>query len=271
MKSLTLTLCLAAVAALTAPARADNYKFPIPHDPVAPAVLLDEGDFRVMVGGRTVATEHFAWSYHRDSLLVTSEFVQRLADGDSILKHANVIVRAFDYDLNTYQSVLFRSGRQLGLRALTRGDTVITAFREANEQGEGVTYLSPPGRTFALEPMSLSLIDVIARYYGGRGLDSAPINLFVVGNPDTIQSGVVRLVGTEALRWGARPVTARKFALAVGPSQFLFWVAPQGWMLRAEMPADGITVERVAAPVKRAAPPKPRPGSSAAPAAPSSK
>jgi hypothetical protein len=264
VKSRIATLSL--LLALAAPAIAANYKFTIPNDPKAPPKALDEGDFNILVNGRAIAREHFAWAYHRDSLLVESEFVQQLGPTDTLLKHVNLVVRAFDYDIQAYQSVLYRGGAQQVVRGVTRGDTVVTAFREGNLGGEGMTYTHPGGRLFVLEPMSFTLLDVIARHYGGRDFTTWPVNLFTLAGRDSILQGEVRFLGTETLKWGARPVVARKLALSDGKTTFHLYVAPQGWLLRAEGVGTGLVVERAAKPVKRAASPPPK-GSSAQPAA----
>lgn len=258
MKSRRLAVALGLLLALVSVASAGNYKFVLPHDPIAPPQLLDEGDFNVSLNGRAIGHEHFAWGYHRDSLLIEAEFTQLVGPQDTLLKHVNVVVRAFDYDLHQYQSEMYYQHRQQGLRGITRGDTVFTAYREGGQGGEGTAYRHPGGRLFVIEPMCYTLLDIVARNFGGREFTTWPVNLFVLGERDSLLEGEARSLGTETIRWGSKPVVAQKVSISDGTTPFHVWIGPQGTMLRATVPGSGMVIEREAPPVKRAAPPRPR-------------
>ena len=268
MKSCLLTLSFGLFLAL-APcvATAEPYKFVLPHDPVAPPRLLDEGDFTVSVNGRAIGREHFTWGYHRDSLLIEAEFVQLVGPQDTLIKHVNVVARAFDYDLHQYQSEVYYHRHLENLRGITRGDTIFTAYREGETGGEGTAYRHPGGRLFVIEPMSYTLLDIVARHFGGREFTTWPLNLFVLGQRDSLIQGEARSLGTETIRWGSKPVIAQKVSISDGSTPFHVWIGPQGWMLRATVPGSGMVIEREAPPVKRAPAPRPRAATTAGPKA----
>ena len=67
------------------------------------------------------------------------------------------------------------------------------------------------------------------------------------------------VMGSETIRWGGRPVVARKVKLiADSQTTFTLWVGPQGQLLRLSEPLGGLRAERDPPPVKRR-PPTPKP------------
>jgi hypothetical protein len=66
-------------------------------------------------------------------------------------------------------------------------------------------------------------------------------------------------LGSDTIRWGARPIQARKLEIGDEHMKFIAWAAPGGRMLRLAEPVSGLRVEREPAAVKSRAP-KPKPG-----------
>jgi hypothetical protein len=252
---------------------------------VAPAAVIDHSTFRVYQRGRALGTETFSYESLRDSLRIFSHVVQVLPGPpgpDSALaidKQVVLVVNPFDYDLRFYQSTLRAGGRdstirvggrdstvRVGSRTLTRGlvvnDTAFTAYREfTGRGGVGDRYDRPPGRLFVLDGQVFVLFDVMCRNLHGRAFDRRPLSVILLRDEmDQVTEITATDLGTETIRWGERPVAARKLRFADSYATFQAWVGPEGYMLRLEQPASGLRVEREPAPAVK--PPARRPARS---------
>jgi len=233
---------------------------PSPEVAAVPAGVIDSSTFRVYQRDRALGTETFSYESMGDSLHIFSHVVQVLPgpDGDlAIDKQVVLTVSAFDYDLKAYQSTLKAGGRDL-TRGLVMNDTAFTAYRESQDLGGvGDRLLRPPGRLFVLDGQVFVLFDVMCRNLHGTTFDSRSLSVIVLRDEeDQVTQITATNLGTETIRWGARPVTARKLRFADSYATFHAWVGPQGYMLRLEQPASGLRVERVPPAVK---PPARRP------------
>jgi hypothetical protein len=76
------------------------------------------------------------------------------------------------------------------------------------------------------------------------------IQMFVLANQDTTVDAVVTDMGKETIRWGSKPVQARKLRISDETSEFFAMVGPQGNMLQLLQPASGLRVIRKAQDVK---------------------
>jgi len=243
-----LALC---AAALPAAPRAQ-----VPDDA---AVELDRGSFLIYQSGRLLGTEVFALVGGGDSLVVTARSFQVL-DSDTLRKDVAQVVGLFDFGLRTY-----RSKQTFGRLTLTRGlelsDTAFTSYRQLGMQGEGERFPLPPGRVFVVDPKVFICFDLICRSLHGKVFEHRPLTLFVLGARDSVVEATATDLGGETIRWGERPVQARKMSIGDAQTTFVAWAAPRGNLLRLEESASGLRVERSPPPVKRPAPkPKPRPG-----------
>jgi len=248
------TLCLivlallAAAAAVAAPIMPPGTKITVP--------VIDEGVFLVSFQGHAMASEAFRYEQGIDSIIVSSTYTQQLKNGDTLRKVTLAVIRDSDYDLQLYQSTLTLGRRKL-VRGLTFGDTTVAAFREDERGGEGTSYRRPPGRLYAMEANSYVLFDIIARNLAGREFTRWPVQLFSLGEQDTISEAVATDLGKETIQWGNKPVVARKISLTEGDAAFLMWIGPRQHMLKLEEPNMGLVVERRAPPVKAAKRPTP--------------
>ena len=86
-----------------------------------------------------------------------------------------------------------------------------------------------------------------------------PLNVLTFGQRDTVVEAQVTDLGTETIRWAARPVVARKLEFRQGPTLFQAWVDPRGRMLRLEHVPSGLRVDRDPPAVKKRASPTPAP------------
>ncbi len=168
-------------------------------------------------------------------------------------------VGALDYSLVRYTSTQIMGADTLrrGVET-TPGDTTFTIYRELNDHGVGDKVAMPPGRVYVLDPPLFTTFNFIGRTLQGKVFDRRPIGVLVLGTPDTLVEAVVTDMGSETIRWGSRPVAARKLLIEDQRTRFTVWIAPDGRMLRLRQPESEILVERLAPPVKRQAPPPKR-------------
>ena len=235
------------------------------------SLVVDSGDFSVSIRGQKIGREKFAMIVAGDSLVVQARSVQTLPGADvggtdlRVEKEMGTVTNSFDFGLHHYVSRQMVHSDTLvrGVEA-TETDTLYSVFRELNHEGEGDRLVLPPGRLFVIDsPPLFATFNVICRTLHGKQFDRRPLSLLLLGARDTVLEVTVTDLGTEPIRWGSRPVTARKLSIGDSTTQFLAWVAPTGKMLRLQQPQTGLRVERDPAkvsakpPAKRAAAKRP--------------
>ena len=94
----------------------------------------------------------------------------------------------------------------------------------------------------------------------GKPFVTRPVNMMILGPRDTVVTATLEDRGTETLRWGTGPVTARRVVMIDRSSEYVMWVDSEGRMLRLENAWSGVRVEREPPPA-RTAPRKPKPSS----------
>jgi len=248
-RSLALLACVAAI--LTAP------------NVFAQGTEIDRGNFILHLGDRAIGAETFGVESHSDSLICHSRsYLTQGAGAETIEKGMVWTASRGDWALRYFQSEETRAGETVVRGVLmSPGDTAFTVYFESKPAGGGTAkrLVAPPGRTFVLDSGLYSLFNLICLQLHGKTFSSRPINLLAVGPPDSLLEAQVTDLGSETIRWGARPVQARKLQLSDGATTFLVWASPtNGRMLRLTHEASGLRVEREAPPVrKRSTPPKP--------------
>jgi hypothetical protein len=232
-------------------------------DTTHPPGVIDVGSYQVYQGDRALGTESFEFDTHGDSLTIFSQVKQVLPgpDGDlPILKAAQLVVGAFDYDLRSYRSSLKWKGKTL-TRELVVNDTALTAYRTSTGVGGYADRLErPPGRFFVIDAQMFFLFDVMCRKLVASTFTQRKINVILLRDEqDQVEAITVTDMGQDTLRWAARPVMARHLRFADSYATFNAWVHPRGYMLRLDQEATGLRVEREPSPaVKRRAEPTPR-------------
>jgi hypothetical protein len=220
----------------------------------------DAGVFQVTIGGQT-AIEAFTYTRTGDSLLVTAETRRPLPSGagvDTLVKSMTLVLSAEDGGLRRYASRQDLRGHSVA-RGLNAYDSTLSAFRQYDRIGEGSVYALPPGRVFVMDGMMFTLLDVVCRSFAGVNFGSRPIQVVALGARDTIQAQTLRSMGTDTLRWGGRPVQARRLELGDGPIRFTLWAALDGRMLRLTQSESNVVIERRAPAVKPRGPSQPKP------------
>jgi hypothetical protein len=221
--------------------------------------ILDEGVFIISQYGKPVRAEEFAIERMGDTLLVrAASLVSRPGQAERpVDKSMLLMVGPLDFALGSYwsQQIAGPDTLRRGVE-VTPGDTVVTVWREGNGRGVGNILALPPGRMYILDPPLFTTFNFIGRTLQGKVFDRRPIRVFVLGTRDSIVDATVTDVGNESIRWGGRPVLARKLIITDAATSFTAWFSPDGRMLRLEQARDSIRVDRKAPPLKRQPPRK---------------
>ena len=230
--------------------------------------VVDKGSFKIYRGDRALGAETFEYVDTADSLVVRARQYLTLPSprGDEPFeKGADILLSRRDLALHGYQSNRKFRGEVI-VRALVLSDTHYVAYREQGKGGEGDSRVLPPGRLFVMDSQLVTLFDLLCRSLPGGSFPSRPVNLLALGPRDTMLEAHAASIGNETIRWGGKPVVARKLQLvADSQTTFTLWVGPLGQLLRLSEPKGGLRAERDAPAVKRRTvtpgppPPTPRP------------
>jgi hypothetical protein len=218
----------------------------------------DLGKVNLYLNDRPIGVEEFSFEVQGDSLVIVANTYQvmprREDDGRTVaLQKQMGIVTTLDYDLINYTSrSVFRGDTIVRGILPAVGDTLYTIYRERNTRGEADRRVLPPGRLFVIDsPPLFSTFNLLCRTLHGRTFDKRPLLLLMLGTRDTVIESTVTDLGTEPIRWGARPVQARKLEFVNERMDFLAWISPAGLLLRLEEPHVGLRAERQPPEIKR--------------------
>lgn len=242
---LPLLLALVALSAAAAPVHPEP-------------VNVDAGHFNVFLDNRPIGTEQFSLDLTGDSLVVQANsfhvLPRREANGQEVTlqKQMGIVTGSEDFELRNYISrEVFRGDTITRGIIPEMGDTLYTLYREKNGAGEGDRRVLPPGRIFVIDaPPMFTTFNLICRTLHGRTFDRRPMSLLMLGARDTVMESIVADLGTETIRWGSKPVQARKLDFSNAQMHFIAWVSPAGLMLRLEEPQIGLRAERDPPPIK---------------------
>ena len=223
--------------------------------------VVDKGSFKIYRHDRALGAETFEVLAGHDSLIVRTR--QHLTiptpQGDEpVERGADLRVSQTDFSIRDYTSN--RTSRGVTTkRGLVMADTHYVAYREDARGGEGESRVLPPGRIFVMEAQLVALFDLIGRSFHAGSFESRPLNLLALGPRDTLLEARAIVLPNETIRWGAKPVVARRLEIvADSQTTFTLWVGPQGQLLRLKEPLGGLRAERDPPDVKRR--PTSRPG-----------
>lgn len=224
------------------------------------ARTIDQGSFKIYRHDQALGAETFEISEGHDSLVVRARqylSIQTSQGEEPLERGADLLVSRVDYSVRDYQSTRTFHGATT-TRGLVLADTHYVAYREGQGLGEGESRVLPPGRLYVMDSQLVTLFDLICRSFHAKAFESRPINLLALGPRDTLLEAKVTVLPSETIRWGARPVVARKLQIVVDTqTTFTLWVGPLGQMLRLSEPVGGLRAERDPPDVKRRVPPKP--------------
>ena len=231
-----------------------------------PDASIDDGNYLVYVRDQAIGAERFTIEGHADSINSGARSYRKARNeaGEYMAEKQMVLTASRDeFALHFYQSNETIGGKTFitGVVA-AENDTGITVFRE-QQHGAGVAnrLVAPPGRLFVLDPGMYSLFNLITLNLHGKTFTTRPISLLTLSaGRDTVIEAEVRDLGSETIRWGSRPVQARKLQIRDPATTFLIWADPAGKMLRLVHEPSGLRVEREAPAVKKRSAPAPKPG-----------
>ncbi len=226
---------------------------------------VDKGSFNVYRHDQLLGAETFQITQGHDSLAVQARQYLKLqtSTGEEPLERdADLLVNRVDFSLRSFNSIRTFQGRTIK-RGIVLSDTHYVAYREDEKGGEGEARTLPPGRIYVMDSQLITMFDLICRSFQDRKFTSRDIHLLALGPRDTMLTAHARALGSETIRWGGKPVSARKLQLVIDTqTTFTLWIGPQGRLLRLVEPAGGLKAERAAAaaPKGAAATPPPKPG-----------
>jgi hypothetical protein len=211
----------------------------------------DRATFEIRVHDRVIGTETIQFENGTDSLRVSSSSLQMLGPSgrDSLIKQIKVVATLEDLDLHAYASAQRFLGNVLE-RGVECEDTLLHLSRFANGRGQQDIVARPPGRLFVIDAGSFVSFDLICRMLRGRAFVTRPVNMLILGPRDTVVTATLEDGGTETLRWGTSPITARRVTLTDRDSRYTMWMDAQGRLLRLENEWSGVRVERKPPPVR---------------------
>lgn len=223
---------------------------------------LDKGSFKIFHHEKALGAETFEIREQQDSLLVSASQYLSIPSSqgeDPVQRTAQVVVRRTDFTMREYRSSRTRRGTSTS-RGLVLADTHYVAYREDQRGGVGESRVLPPGRLYVMDSQLITLFDLLCRSFHARSFTSRPINLLALGPRDTLLAAEATVLPSETIRWGAKPVVARKLQIvADSRTTFTLWVGAQGQLLRLSEPVGGLRAERDAPEVKPRAASKPKP------------
>lgn len=225
------------------------------------SAVIDQGSFKIFRHDRALGAETFEMAEGHDSLVVRARqylSIQTSQGEEPLERAAEVYVNRLDYSLRDYQSSRMHRGTTT-TRGLVISDTHYVAYREDRQGGIGESRVLPPGRLYVMDSQLVTLFDLLCRSVHAKSFESRPINLLALGPRDTLLDARLVSLPPETIRWGSKPVVARKLQIVVdSQTTFTVWMSPMGQMLRLSEPLGGLRAERDPPDVKRRpAPPKP--------------
>lgn len=227
-----LLLATAAVLPPGLPAQAD-----------AQTVTLDEGVFRVFVGGREAGTERFS--------------IRQTGTGASaiVIAQGRIVLEAGGQELATDLQASGPALRPTAYQVQVRGQQSQRIAARLVGGRFSATIVSPAGemmREYLASDGAVILDEDVAHqhYFLARRVNGGASRLSVIIPRENRQlSAEVTTAGSEAIEIGGQRVQARHLVvrLAGGPERHL-WVDDQARVLRLEVPARSYRAERTALP-----------------------
>lgn len=228
-------------------------------------VSLDRGNLLIYLRDQPIGAETFGVEGRSDSINSAARSYRKARSDSNEMIEKQMILTASrnEFALRFYQSNETIQGKTF-ITGVVAGeeDTALTVFHE-EKQGAGVAsrHVAPPGRVFVLDSGIYSLFNLICLNLHGKTFKTRPITLLTLSAVgDTIIEAEVTDLGSETIRWGSKPVQARKLQLKDRGTVFLVWSNPAGKMLRLVHEQSGLRVEREAPPVKKRSTATPKPG-----------
>lgn len=230
MRLTTWVMAAAALLAAGAPATAQT-------------VQLDEGTFRLLVGGREVGVETFSIRRNgdgADAVVIAQGRIVLGNGGDEVIANVQVAgagLRPVAYDLE------LRGGDARRIRGSVTGNRA--AARTVSPTGETM-------REYLVTDGAVVLDDGVAHHYyfiaqrAAAGATSTPI---MVPRESRQMQATIALGAQESVSTGGITTSGRRLTVqTAGGDARHVWIDPQGRVLRVEIPARGYVAVRTTPP-----------------------
>lgn len=209
----------------------------------AQTVQLDEGTFRLLVGGREVGVETFSIRRNgdgADAVVIAQGRVVLGNGGDEVIANVQVAgagLRPVAYDLE------LRGGDARRIRGSVTGNRA--AARTVSPTGETM-------REYLVTDGAVVLDDGVAHHYyfiaqrAAAGATSTPI---MVPRESRQMQATIALGEQESVSTGGTTTSGRRLTVqTAGGDARNVWIDPQGRVLRVEIPARGYVAVRTTPP-----------------------
>ena len=211
----------------------------------AQTVTLDEGSFRISVGGKEVGTETFSIRQNGTGdgavIIAVGRVVLDNEPGprevSSELQVAGRSLRPAAYEVRVQGSGAERiTGRVVGTRFSAQ---IVSPAGEAMRE-----YLAGDG--------AVVVDDGVAHHYYflARRLDAGAARVpIIIPRQNRQVTAQVAIAGTDKVEIGGRSIDARKLTVApLNGTTRNVWIDSQGRVLRLEVPSSGLIAQRTDAP-----------------------
>lgn len=230
MRLATWVLTIAALFAAGSPASAQTFQ-------------LDEGSFRLMVGGREVGVETFSIRRNgegADAVVIAQGRVVLGNGGDEVIANVQVAgagLRPVAYDLE------LRGGDARRIRGSVTGNRA--AARTVSPAGETM-------REYLVTDGAVVLDDGVAHHYyfiGQRAAAGATATPIMVPRESRQMQATITPGGQESVSAGGTTTNARRLTVqTAGGDARHVWIDTQGRVLRVEIPARNYVAVRTTLP-----------------------
>jgi hypothetical protein len=211
----------------------------------AQTVTLDEGSFRLSVGGKEIGTETFSIRQNG-----TGESAVIIAVGRVVLD-----VAGKPQEVSSELQVGGRTFRPAAYEVRVQGNGAERITGRVVGSRFSAQIVSPAGesmREYLAGDGAILADDGVAHHYYflARRLEAGPLRIpIIIPRQNRQVTAQVTVVGTERIAVGGQTLDARKLNVAPtgGPVRSV-WVDTQGRVLRLEIPSSDLVAQRVAAP-----------------------
>jgi hypothetical protein len=225
-----------------------------PHAAAAVPTELDKGALVIYSNDRPVGRETFSLVSVEDTLVFASEctFSMDVGKGPQPMKKTmRYVVLRPSWKFIMYQSVQTVDGTEYIIGVYPGSDTTVSIYHETGKVGgTGDVLYRPPGPLYVVDPWMFALFQAVPTSFGPASVDVRPVNVLALARRDTVVDARIREFGSQTIRWGAKPVSARSLRFEQAGLGYDLWVDPQGRVLRIEHVPSGLRVEREAPKVK---------------------
>jgi hypothetical protein len=200
--------------------------------------IIDEGVFNVTKTGAAAHTESFTISRGDNGMIKATSHVISGSEQITSSLTADSLGTPLAYEFTVKEG----STRSLGVRAVARGGRLSTATSNQRGDESMKEYPLQQGKTVIFDDGLVHLLYFLPLAHRTGSIQSI--------EPRASRAGTLSLStgGLEPIDVGGHSVTATHYTLTERGARTEFWVDGAGRLLRASIPAQGVTASREEAP-----------------------